>query len=361
MLLALAIGGARPARAQSAKVDVVVAAAPSSEEQLVLVLTELLARLQVDLELRRETVILPATVVTPPTSPRPALARAFIDATQPNVALLYLVDGPWERVLVRRIALDHGLDEVAREQLAHIVESSIRALAAGGTIGVTRAEASAELGIAPPPTAAPEPPAAPAPLPPAKPRVVVLRTVPQRQTPSVDTRLGLGWGLAAWTPEVAVHGPELGLRFSVGRRLAFGGGLLLQYRLQRRVQSELAGVGIEGVGLRATAHARYRLEPRFALLAAIGGGLDRETFQPRSGADTSVTLGTASMRSSGILTTSFGVELRIAGPLVLLADAGAEVDLAPDDYVVERATQIVTIAEPLRVRPTISLLLAAAL
>lgn len=125
--------------------------------------------------------------------------------------------------------------------------------------------------------------------------------------------------------------PQLGLRFSLGRRLAFGGGLLLQYRLQRRLESELAGVSIEGVGLRATAHARYRLEPRFTLLAAVGAGLDRETFQPRTGADKTVTLGTASMRSSGVLTATCGVELRFWGPLMLLADAGAELDLGPDD------------------------------
>ena len=58
---------------------------------------------------------------------------------------MYLADGRWERVLVRRVPAPREFDEVEREQLAHIVESSVDALLSGATIGLTLREVSRSL------------------------------------------------------------------------------------------------------------------------------------------------------------------------------------------------------------------------
>ena len=70
---------------------------------------------------------------------------------------------------MRNLELADGLDEVGREQLGHIVETSVEALVEGGQIGVTRVEAIEQLGVEPP---APKPEPQPEPEP--EPEPVVL-------------------------------------------------------------------------------------------------------------------------------------------------------------------------------------------
>ncbi len=344
-----------------------IAATPDVEARLAPVIVELLGRLRVELELGHEPAIDAAGVLTPPPHPTQALARVFIDATHDDVAILYLVDSAWERMLVRRLPLESGLDEVAREQLAHVVESAIQSLLAGGKIGVARADAAVALGLGPPKTETPksddEPRAVSRPPDPALARPAPL--VPQRtqRTPvALRARLGAGWALAPWTPQTLVQGPQLLLSLGAGRgRVSWGGTLLAQYRLEREVRSELVGMAIEGGAVRVLAHARYELEPRVALRAALGAGFDHETFRPRAAASSSVILGGDGVHTSGVVASTLGVEVCIAGPFWLGAEAGADFDLAPDDYVVLQRERFVAIAEPLRLRPTFSTLLSWAL
>jgi hypothetical protein len=354
--------GAVEAEESRALVQVVIAATPDVEARLSPVLTELLGRLPVALELKREATIEVARVLTPPESPPPALARVFIDVTGRDVAIVYLVDAAWQRLLVRRLPLEHGLDEVAREQVAHVVESAIQSLAAGGVLGVTRAEASAELGVVEPSrVTAPRDERRTAPVP----TRALAPPAPKSPPPRVnawDARVGVGWGLAPWTPQTLLQGPELRVRLGWGRgRLSWGGGVSGRYLLEREVRSALAGMVIEGVGVRALGHARYALEPGFAVLASLGLGFDRETFRPLPGDASTVLLGAGGARTSGIVATSLGMEARIAGPIWLGADAGVELEVAPDDYVVGRGSGFVAIAEPLRLRPNFSAQLGFAL
>lgn len=349
--------------AERPRVEVVIAATPDVEARLTPVLAELLGRLEVQAELTRETSIDVAGVVTPPESPPPALARVFIDATGRDVAIVYLVDAAWQRLLVRRLPLEHGLDEVGREQVAHVVESAIQSLADGGVIGVTRAEARAELGVEEPPLLTLDEEVA---LPPAVVRSRALNASsearPASRTLAIDVRVLVGWGLASWTPQTLAQGPDVRLRVGWGRgRLSWGGFVSGRYFLPREVRSTLAGMAIEGAGVRLLAHARYQLEPRFAVLAALGGGFDRETFRPLMSGAAMVQLGTGGTRTSGMLATSLGMEVLLAGPVWLGADAGVELELAPDDYVVGHGAGFVAVAEPLRLRPTFSAVVGLAL
>jgi hypothetical protein len=86
-------------------------------------------------------------------APEPAPARLLslvIDLTDPARAALTFTDGAGGSPQVRALALAHGLDQVACESLADVIEASVLAMAASA------------------PAAAPLPPA-PAPIPPPKP------------------------------------------------------------------------------------------------------------------------------------------------------------------------------------------------
>ncbi len=73
------------------------------------------------------------------------LARIWLDARVSTRAVIYLVDDAHERFLVRVVPLEHGYDEVAQESLGTIVQSSIEALLAGASVGVTRRDAEAQV------------------------------------------------------------------------------------------------------------------------------------------------------------------------------------------------------------------------
>ena len=350
----------------AARVEVTLAADAEAEHLLAPVLSELVERLSLELSLRTVDAIDPFSIVNPASAPAPALARVFIDAKRGDLALLYLVDAPWQRVLVRRVPLAHGLDEVAREELAHIVESSVQAMAAGGQIGITRAEASTDLGVPivrNEPTVTPEvgvgaKPVANAaqPLPPDVAKLPDQARALSRPR-KLELRVGAGWGFASWTPDLPVHGPELRLDLSAGRRLSWGGALSAQYRLRRELRAEPAGVASEGLGLRLLARMRYRSEPRLGFVAEAGGGLDYEHFEPISGNTPAVHLDERASRASLVLASKLGIEALLFGRTWLSLTCGAELDLAPDDYVVVHAGRIVPVAEPLRLRPTFSALL----
>lgn len=77
-------------------------------------------------------------------NPRPAaatrLARVWIHRVG-GIAEVWIVDGPWERVLTRRVELRRRrFDAVAREEIGQIVYSAAEALLAGLRIGVARQE-----------------------------------------------------------------------------------------------------------------------------------------------------------------------------------------------------------------------------
>jgi hypothetical protein len=102
------------------------------------VVGELLERFDVELRLEYVERFDPADVVTPDGSAPPAVARAWIDLApeligeEPTQATLFLADASWERLCVRRVPLADGVDEVAREELAHMLASGVEGLLAPG-------------------------------------------------------------------------------------------------------------------------------------------------------------------------------------------------------------------------------------
>lgn len=68
------------------------------------------------------------------------LGGAWVDLNDPSSVRLYLVDGPGQRMLIRLVKERNQPAAVARETLARMLASGVQALAAGGTIGIAKAD-----------------------------------------------------------------------------------------------------------------------------------------------------------------------------------------------------------------------------
>ena len=73
----------------------------------------------------------------------PTLARIWVDCSTPASIRLIISDGPRTQYYRRDFDLEHGLDSVALELLALVVQSSLESLAAGRPIGSGDSEPSA--------------------------------------------------------------------------------------------------------------------------------------------------------------------------------------------------------------------------
>jgi hypothetical protein len=217
-----------------------------------------------------------AAAIAPPTESTPSLARVLLDFTSAGQATLFLIDPRRGRVYVRRMALPHGLDAVARASVRFMVEQSVDAIREGREIGMSREEfrrqeiqpsavAPLETSPATRPTMEVPPAAAPAPAPPAP-------------MPS-PTRLLLaaGYELVALGSGEYQHGA----RVAVGARLA---------RVQIAAAARLAApVSIASDGVRArlsngavtlSAAGRILCLGSLCVMAGLGVGLDLTRVDP---------------------------------------------------------------------------------
>ena len=121
-----------------AEVKVVVAGSDRSFVAITKSLSESLSFIGVTAQFERAASVDPRSV-SELRPPQPSLfANLWIDTAADHEVTLYITDAATERVFVRRMGLDHGLDKVAVEGLAFVAQSSLEALLQGKTIGVTR-------------------------------------------------------------------------------------------------------------------------------------------------------------------------------------------------------------------------------
>lgn len=204
----------------------------------------------------------------------PALARIWVDASSPERVTLYVVDGPWERVLVRHVVRAAGSSPaLVAEQIGRIVEGVVEALLDGATIGVARAELQAPA----PPPAIPTAPRAP---PPARP------TAPKPTPPAPTAPVGFRPGIAF---EALVLGPNAPPTFDIGAASWFGqrsgtvrwgGSLLAAWRPPSTSRSEPIAVRTDALVLRAAASLLVAVAREWHLRFELGGGIDVEHATP---------------------------------------------------------------------------------
>lgn len=333
------------ARAQSEPphvVDLTIAAETDAADSLEGAIAELLAGLGVTARPRRVEVIDPRQVVIPPDAPPPALARVWIAVDPPN-AILYLADAPWERVLVRRVPIG-DLDVASREQLAQIVHTAIEALLAGASIGLTRAEAQAELVPEEPETSpeppAPEPIAQQPPLPP-----------PERAKLVVEGWLGVGLPLWSDGPRAGagIFGRG-GVVWQVGRVRPLVS-IEARGRPSTTTQTSAVALSIWSVAARIEGGAELAIDPETAVRAVAGIGLEVTSVSSRANEGTGVTPAPAREDLTAMLTSSISITRALAGWLWASAGVSLDVDLVDTRYVVVEGDDETVVLDPWSVRP----------
>jgi len=191
------------------------------------------------------------------------LARAWFDGRAADVATLFLVPRNSERIVVRRISLDKGFDEVALAEAVYVVERSMVSVLAFQPVGVPKAEARAAL-TRPPPSVAPV-------------------TEP---TSHLSFQLAALAGASAWsTHNLAV--PELAVAALIDRqgdqaqqKARLGIWLMGQLRRSLLIQTPDADLSIGGGSAQLMFVAGRRFEGRGIGRVAVGPGLAFTSIQP---------------------------------------------------------------------------------
>ena len=111
-----------------AEVKVVVAGSDRSFVAITKSLSESLSFIGVTAQFERAASVDPRSVSEPHPLQLSLFANLWIDTAADHEVTLYITDAATERVFVRRMGLDHGLDKVAVEGLAFVAQSSLEAL-----------------------------------------------------------------------------------------------------------------------------------------------------------------------------------------------------------------------------------------
>jgi len=319
------------------------------------VFVELLGRLNVTLAAVRADAFDVRTVVTPKgQSDEALLARVWIDLRSSREASLYLADRAWERVLIRTVPVQSTDDEVAREQLGHILQAAAETLLAGGLVGRPRDEVQKELGVAPPP------PPPPAPLPKPPPAPPKQEPPPEPEASIAPTLwLGAGWELWAFsTPERVTHGPYLRteLEFLDGPWRP-GGAVSVAYHLPIVTSDQPIDVRIDALAIRLRAQLARVLLPELHLRAALGGGIDLVHLDPRSEI-VSAEPSPQRWTRVPVMGTSLGIRWLAIPSLAVETALGLEVTLIDTRYIITVRDQKRLALDPWTVRPGATLGLA---
>jgi hypothetical protein len=323
---AWAAEGAPPAPAGEVALEVAAADARDSDA-LAQVARELLGRLGLEVRAQLVARVDLAAVVAPPragSTPEPLLARVWVDWRTPGRATLYLLDTRRDRVLVRQVERPTGGEELAREELGHILETACEGLLAGSEVGEPRAGVAPRL-LPPSPATTVVAEAAPPPA-----------TGPPRAQVALLYEAGALGGGATYT-----HGPEASLFVALGARrpVPWRWGLwsTAQLRLPVHATDDTgAGVDLEAGALRVLLALEHAWTERATGRAGVGVGVDVVRARPEAQAPDVAVLNPAFTRSFAIGRAALAVDLRLARRTWLVASVAADVDVTGQRYAFAR-------------------------
>lgn len=278
-------------------------------------------------------------------SPSDARTFAFVSVREPLRAQLYFRGPRGERFLSRQLELRNGLDEVGRELIARVVETSVVALLRSSE-GMSREEARAEL------HENEEPPRTPA-------TPIVESIAPPPAPPRWRALLGL---------RVLGHytGAELGARAALGLE----GGAELRHPGWPRVRARLSVEAAlpqtferDGIAARVITlpiRAGIDLGTPFDLYFGLSTGFDVVHLDPESVSDGELKL----VANSTVLVASSRAEIRyelhVGNAWWLAISALADVPWTTTRYDVQQAGTLQHLATPWPIQPGLALTLGLA-
>ena len=322
------VGDEGSARASQVALEIAAADARDSDA-LAQVARELLGRLGLEVRASLVARIDLAAIVAPPPEdggPDPVLARVWVDWRTPGRATLYLLDARRDRVLVRQVERPAGGEELAREELGHILETACEGLLSGGEVGEPRAGVAPRL------------------LPPPRPPAAVAAVVPARATETGPARaqVALLYEAGAFAPEARLtHGPEVSLFIGLGapgtRDWRWGLWSTAQLRLPERAEDESgAGVDVEVGALRAMFALERAWSERVTGRVGVGVGVDVVRARPEAATPDVAVLAPAFTRSFAVGRAAVAFDLRVARRTWLVVALAADVDVTGQRYTFAR-------------------------
>jgi hypothetical protein len=269
------------------------------------------------------------------------LARCFVDLRRLPQVRLYFADAEAQHFLVRDLELEHGLDELGREELAQVLESSFEALLDPSAGTLSRAEVSSVLEPAPQPKPLPIPRSPP---PPTAPRA-----------PTHYWSVGASYRGEVGGPGVLTHGPVADLRFEVHpQRLGYVAWARAAYFIPNTRRARPIGVELQGVGWRLGLGLAIPLSQSVTVIPGLGAGADFVHLAPFSTTDEAA-LTPARFATYAVLTGLLDARIKLSSNLFIAASFGVDADLRPRRYYVETDSAEHDVFQPWRVRPALGL------
>lgn len=275
-------------------------------------------------------------------------ARVWVFVSQfgPHVAKLYFRGPSGARFLLRQLALKNGLDEIGRELIGQVVETSAVALLRSNA-GVSREEARAgmseEEAAEAPGDSEPPPDRAP----------------PEAASEGKNSKRGrLEWDLDArgtlkWSGGDLGFDHALGLETSFGTRLGTAafvrGRVTAEYGFGQTIEAEGVTATVRATALRAGVDVGTKTGASAFSIGALGGA-DLRTITPVSSASPSLQLEATSRSAVPIVRLEARYELSI-GAFRATAGLFADASLSDTSYDMRNAGGVRTVAAPWRVSP----------
>jgi len=350
MMLLMLLLFSGPARAQveshGSVVLLTVAAPPDDAEKLEAVASELLERLQMQIELRRVERVDVGEVRQPLRGGPAYFARVWIAFAKSGRARLYLEHAARDRVLVRDVEADGHNPELVREELGHILQTAIEGLKAGEEIGAPRREALKEAGEDETPPVAPKPA-------PAK-REPAAKPVASR---SRSWRFGPRYELV-WLGD--------GSRFEDGPGAVFGAllptttrawGLELGGFFRRPLKIDALPVGARLQSLALDALVTFEIWRGARALFRLGAGAEADLVRlsPFAAAGQDVQLAKSHWLKVALGRVALSYAHDVGNFMDIEVTVGAELDPGRTRYVFEQNGGATDVLSPWPVRPLLSL------
>jgi hypothetical protein len=249
-------------------VEIKMVTANESWPALQAVLSELLSRLQVTVHYANIASVDAHQILNEHSNDPPSVARIWIDMRDPTRVTLYLTGAREDRVLVRHVPLVTRLDEVAREEIAHIVEATVEALLVGGHIDIVTDETFRK-------PVKPEPAAPP---------------VSERPPTGPALDLAIAYEAQGWSASRSLlHSAALFLGIE-GRTGTIRPGAWIsgEYRFPTVIEGELVSARLDQGAFRALATLDWAAATRWLFGVGLGGGIDLVHVSPSANAGANV-------------------------------------------------------------------------
>jgi len=269
---------------------------------------------------------------------------AFVSVRDRHRAQLYFRGPHGRRFLLRELTLRAGLDEVGRELIARVVETSTVALMSSSE-GVTRDEARAELALATEAQTQPAP-APPPSVPVEQPKQAAPREPERRWNMLLGVRALGQWTGADLGARIGL-GLEAGARFRTAGWLRIGGRLSAELALPQQLEAEGVDASVLAVPLRIGVDVGSDL----GLFFGLSTGVDIEQLSPERTADSELMLARASTELTPTSRAELRYELALSRSLYLALSALIDVPWTAAHYDVQQDGTLKHLATPWRVQP----------